>query len=922
MGLPPGTRLGPYEVVSAIGAGGMGEVYKGRDTRLDRLVAIKVLTEQLAADPQFRERFEREARTISRLDHPHICTLHDVGRENGIDFLVMQYLEGETLAERLIKGPLPVDQAIRHGIEIAEALHKAHRAGIVHRDLKPGNIMLTRAGAKLLDFGLAKAGAPAAAGAGASMLPTTPPGLTDQGTILGTFQYMAPEQLEGGEADARTDIFAFGAMLYEMVTGKRAFEGKSQASLIAAILDREPPAISAVQPLAPSSLDHVVATCLAKEPDARWQSAADLARELTWIAQSGKSSGGEALPAAPARAGSRVTWIVAGLLAGLFLGAAAVVFLARTWTVMDTRAPGEVARVLIGVSPAEQLKTGADVAGDLGHLSRTAIAFSPDGRTLVFTAARGDQQQLYARSLGRLEAVPLTGTDGAVNPFFSPDGAWVGFWANGAIRKVPLAGGAPTTVCESPAVFGATWGSDDVIVFAPVRGGLSKVSAAGGSPTALTTLDEKAGEVSHRLPQLLPDGQVVMFTITRTLFPTWDDTQVVVQSLITGERKVVVEGGADARYVSTGHVIYVRRATLMAVPFSLETLSVTGGAVALVDNVMQAANMGNALRDTGAGQVAIADTGALAYVPGGVFSFPDRSLVWVSRSGRVEALPVPPRAYIYPRLSPDGTRVLFSTQGDRNIWIYDISRGTTTKLTTDGRSLAGLWTPDGTRVTYGASISGTENLFWRPADAVSEAERLATSTNQQRAGAWSADGQTLAYVESSGSNDVLALSRAANGKPSPVVQTRFDEYYPEFSPDGRWLAYASNESGRDEVYVQAYPGPGPKVLVSTDGGTAPAWRRDGRELFYVASSQVAAGAVAMRMMAVPIAATDSLRAGRPQSLFEGGFAVTAQTRGYDLTPDGQRFLMVQPMDRPPIVPNQIVMVQNWFAELMQRVPVN
>ena len=630
----------------------------------------------------------------------------------------------------------------------------------------------------------------------------------------------------------------------------------------------------------------------------------------------------EATTAATLPVQSRVRWGAVGLAAGLLAGAAATAVLLQvlTETGGGTR---EIARVLVGVSPADQLRGASDIAGDLGQLSRTAIAFSPDGRTLVFSAVRGDRQQLYARSLDQLEAVPLTGTDGAANPFFSPDGAWVGCWANGAIRKVPLGGGAPTTVCESPAVFGASWGADDIIVFAPQRGGLSRVSAAGGSPAALTTLDEKAGEVSHRLPQLLPDGQAVMFTVTRTLFPTWEDTQVVVQSLVTGERKVVVEGGADARYVSTGQVIYVRRATLMAVPFDLQTLAVGGGAVALVDNVMQAANMGNTARDTGAGQVAIAESGALAYVPGSIFSFPDRSLVWVRRSGQVETLSAPPRVYNYPRLSPDGTRVLFSTQGDRNIWVYDITRGTTTRITVDGRNMGAVWTLDGKRVTYGSSTGGTENLFWRPADAGGAAERLTTSPNQHRASAWSPDGQTLAFVETANDNNqnIVALSTAGNGKLIPVVQTRFDDYYPEFSPDGRWLAYASNESGRDEVYIQAYPGPGPKVLVSIEGGIAPAWRQNGRELYYTAPAQTAGGAT-LRMMVVPITVAGSLRAGRPQALFEGRFLVSANVRGYDITPDGQRFLMVQPMERPPIVPNQIVVVQNWFDELRQRVPVN
>ena len=924
MSLSPGARLGPYEIVSPLGAGGMGEVYKARDARLDRVVAIKVLPAQLASDPAFRDRFDREARTLSQLDHPHICALHDVGHDNGLDYLVMQYLEGETLAERLSRGALPVDLALKYAIEIADALDKAHRAGVVHRDLKPGNIMLTKAGSKLLDFGLAKAAMPAAAG-GVSMLPTTPPGLTVQGTILGTFQYMAPEQLEGLEADARTDIFAFGAVLYEMLTAKQAFHGKSHASLIAAILEHDPPPVSTVQPLTPPALDRVIATCLSKDPDKRWQSAGDLARELTWVATAGGARvGGAQARVAPAARRLRLAWGVAGLVAGLLIGGIATALIVRTSRNSARQAP-EITRVLIAVTPADQLRAAAaDQTASEGHLSRTAMALSPDGRTLVFSAVRGNQQQLYARALDQLQATPIAGTDNGANPFFSPDGRWVGFWADGALKKVSVAGGGVTTVCQTPAMFGASWGQNDLIVFGGAEHGtLWQVSASGGMGKPLTMLDLKRGEVSHRLPQVLPGNQAVIFTVTRTNLPTWDDTDVVVQSLTTGERKMLVEGAADARYLPTGHLVYVRRGTLMAVAFDLQHLTVGGGAATVIGDLMQSANMTNTAYDSGAGQFSISNSGSLAYVQGGMFTFPERLLVWVNRSGGVERLPAPPRAYIVPRLSPDGKQVLVSTQGDRNVWVYDTLRGTTSRLTVDGRNLVAVWTPDGKRVTFGSSTVGTENLFWKPADGSGSAERLTTSPHQHRAAAWSPDGRTLVFVETGDTpdvTDILAISPGANSQPTAVVKTRFTEAYPDFSPDGRWLAYASNESGRSEVYVQPYPGPGPRIPVSAESGTAPRWGAVAKELFYLVPA-VAPG-VTLKMMAVPITIRPTFTAGRPQVLFESPLPITAQVRGYDVTPDGQRFLTTQAIERPPIRPTQMVLVQNWFEELKRQVPPN
>jgi len=542
----------------------------------------------------------------------------------------------------------------------------------------------------------------------------------------------------------------------------------------------------------------------------------------------------------------------------------------------------------------------------------------------VFSAVQGTRQQLYARPLGQLEATPLQGSDGASSPFFSPDGQWIGFWADGALKKVPIGGGGATTLCETPTLFGASWGSNDLIVFANESGGLRQVSAAGGTAVALTQLDIKAGEVSHRLPHILPGNGAVMFTVTRTLLPTWDDTQVVVQPVAGGARTVLMEGAADGRYVPTGHLVYARRGTLNAAPFDLQQLRVTGGgSVTIVPDLMQSANMSNTAIDSGAGQFSVSVSGSLAYVRGGIYVFPERALVWVDRAGKVEALAAPPRAYNYPRLSADGSEILVSTQGDRNVWLYNIVRGTTTRLTVDGRNMAAIWTPDGKRVTFGSSSGGQENLFWKPANGSGSAERLTDSPRLQRASAWSPDGQALAFVEGSAgapnASDVMVLTPNGNRQSHPLFATRFDEQYPEFSPDGRWVAYASNESGRSEVYVAPYPGPGPKVAVSVEGGHSPAWTRNGRELVYL-SPLGPDGSGPFRVTVVSVTTGQTFVSGTPRVLFETPMGLQAAVRGYDITADGARFLMVQPRPRPPITPSRIVLVQHWFDELRRRVP--
>ena len=927
MALNPGTRLGPYEILSLVGAGGMGEVYKARDTRLDRIVAVKILTPAFAADAELRERFDREARAISRFDHPHICALHDVGEQSGTSYLVMQYLEGETLAERVARGPLPIGQALTTAIETASALDRAHRAGIIHRDLKPGNIMLTKSGAKLLDFGLAKSSPPVAAAATGATITATTPNLTVQGAILGTAQYMAPEQIDGREADVRTDIFAFGLVLYEMVAGTRAFSGNTYASLLSSILKDEPRAVCELQPLTPPLLEHIITRCLAKDPDERWQSAGDVAHELQWISQAGARDRGTGRPVPPVRPRARAASAIGMGLMGLAVGSAATLIVARFGTPLSGARSPDVARSLIGITPAERLQAiPADRTTNEGRPSRTSMAWAPDGRSIVFSGSQGDRQQLYVRPLDQLTATPMAGTEGGVAPFFSPNGRWVGFWSSGALKKTPADGKGPaTTICETPEAFGASWGMDDTIIFSRAQLGLWRVSAAGGAAQALATPDAGKGELKYLLPQILPGDRTVMFTVTHTPLPTWEDTEIVAQSLTTGERKTLVQGGADGRYLPSRHLAYMRRGTLMAAPFDLERLEATGGATALIADVMQAANGPQEMFDIGAGQFSVSPSGGLLYLPGGIFPSPERSLVWVDRTGSsVQPLPLPTRAYLSPRLSPEGQRVVVWTQGDRNVWLHDLTRGTMTRLTSEGRNARAIWTPDGKSITYGYASGGNENLVLSPVDGSGPAERLVTSPNLKYASAWSKSDQTLVFVETRSPEtglDIMVMPPSGDRRPRPLLETRFDEAYPDFSPDGRWLAYASNESGRSEVYVRPYPGPGPRQQVSANGGTGPAWSHDGRELFFTTTQTAGGQATLTGMMVAPITLEPTFSAGPPRQLFEGRYGATGGIRSYDVTPDSKRFLMVQQKERPTVAASELIFVQNWLEEVKARVPV-
>jgi serine/threonine-protein kinase len=907
----------------------MGEVYRAIDTRLERSVALKVLPEHLLDDPTRLERLEREARAISSLSHPNICTLYDIGEAAGVRYLVMELVEGDTLAKRLEKGRLPLEEALEHACRIADALDKAHRQGIVHRDLKPGNVILAKSGVKLLDFGLAKLQTKATSESLLSEEVTAERSepLTVSGTIVGTLQYMAPEQVEGQEVDSRADIFALGCVIYEMITGRRAFSGGSPASVIGAILKDEPPPMAELQGLTPASLEHVVRRCLAKDPDERWQSAGDVMRELRWAAEL-------EVPDAPSPR-RRVPWLMAAL--GVLIAASAVAFLAGS---LRTPPPNAVTRALMDVEPGEWLgsTSNAKWTHESSRLSRTALALSPDGRYLVFSAGDDTGSRLYLRAMDETRATPIAGTDGALTPFFSPDGEWIGFWsghrqgprstdlavarqelrrAEGELRKVRGEGGPSMAVGDVPThPIGGSWGADGTIVVGTAVTGILRGPADGGGLEEITVLEDDRSQHLH--PQLLDDGNTLLFTSRRN--GDWEDTRIVAQSLDTGERTVLIENGADARYVPTGHLVFLRLGTLMAVPFDPKRLEVTGSEVVVLESVRQGVNASNGNFHTYSGQFTFSSSGTLVHVPGGIWPDQQSSLVWVDRTGRSEPLTTLPGRFHGPRLSPDGTRVTMFKAGfePSDIWIYEIARGTLSRLTVgEGRELRPAWTPDGACVTFESVDSDGSGISWIAADGSGRAEIL--STIGAAPASWTPDGQVLAFLQpdEAGGRDIWMLP--LKGEPWPFIESAFKDQYPTFSPDGRWLAYASGRSGRSEIYVTPYPGPGPRVQISTDGGIEPAWAPSGRELFF---RELPSGDPLLAMWAVEITTEPSFRASTPRELFRRRQNATLPLRNYDVASDGQRFLMLERANPPVTRGPPLHVTLNWFEELKRLAPAD
>jgi Tol biopolymer transport system component len=878
MTLESGTRLGPYEILAPIGAGGMGEVYRARDTRLERTVAVKVLSDQLSKSEEVRQRFEREAQTISQLSHPHICALYDVGREGETEYLVMEYLEGETLADRLLKGPLPLEQTLRYGVEIADALDKAHRQGIVHRDLKPGNVMLTKSGVKLLDFGLAKAIAPVTPQSGLTSLPTmmgTADNLTQKGTILGTFQYMAPEQLEGKEADARTDIFAFGCVLYEMTTAKKAFAGSSQASLISAIMQNDPPPISSVSPMTPPALDRVVRICLAKDPDDRWQSAHDIAGELKWIAE-GSQAGVPAPMAVVTRRKNRerLAWIgfgIATLLAATF----AVAYLRR--------AP----RLL----PAVRAMLPLPETMFLGELS-----ISPDGTRLAFTASKqGGQPALWIRRLDGSSAQRVPGAENAYFPFWSPDGRFVGFFAEGKLKRVDPTGGAILTICDAQRGVGGTWNRDGTIVFAPVpTSGLYRVPAAGGQPAPVTKLDSSRHETAHRYPQFLPDGRHFLYMAANLSAPANDPANSIRVGSIDGKGdKILLRVASGASYAS-GHLLYVRDGTLLAQEVDLSRLVTKGEPVPIVQRL-------GLYGFQFFWPFSVSENGVIVAAP--ELNNPSR-LLWLDRSGKQIGSVGEPGFIGNPRLSPDGCKLAVDrydpSRDTAEIWIYDTLSGVGTKFAfSPAHDGIPIWSPDGISILFASDrkAKGAHSDLWiKPIDGGKE-RIFAESSDDRGPEDWSRDGRFLSFsvIEARGrrNTQLWFLDTTRERRVVPFATDADIQGNSRFSPEGRWIAYSSNESGRFEVYVRAFPGPGGEWQVSTSGGSFPVWRRDGKELFYLSLDN--------KITAVPVATDGTFRAGSPVSLFSVNPKIFNTV--YDVSSDGSRFLVnSQPADQgsPPL----------------------
>ena len=886
MTLTSGTRLGPYEIVSAIGAGGMGEVYKATDTRLHRTVAIKVLPEHFAESPERRARFELEAKAISKLNHPHICTLYDVGEQDGLDYIVMEYIEGHTLAERLRKGGLGVERALELGVQIIEALDRAHRQGVIHRDLKPANVMLAKSGVKLLDFGLAKQ-APIEIQPD-SDLSTQQKELTREGAIVGTMQYMAPEQLEGKATDARTDIFAFGTAFYEMVTGRTAFQGQNPASLIAAILDRNPPPLSNLHPLTPPILERVIERCLAKDPEERWQSARDLSQHLRWIADGVVTTSRAAAPSSRARPG----WAIASLVA-IVVG----IFVWNSARPSDS-APASARRVEVALPDDQSLAAG----------TFPSLALTPDGTQLIVQTRADGVSQLYRRPLDQFEARPIDGTEGAHTPFTAPNGQWVGFMANAELKKVAIAGGPPLTLCAAPSLSpgspGAAWGPDGTIIFAAGISGLMRVSDTGGTAEALTVPDPDRDEVNHAEPQFLPGGRHVLFTI-RT---SEDDLRVAVLSLETLEWKWLSEIGdaVGARYVPSGHLVFAQSGALWAAPFDVAKHEVTGAAFPLLEDVYT-----RVVADAVVTHFAVSPSGVLSYVSG---QAPEQTVVMVDRAGRASPVLGDSRTYRFPRFSTDGARIALTIESERSdIYVADVERRTLRRLTRSGSNTHPLWTPDGRNVTFASRRPGSDayDVYSVPADESGDVELLMQRKDSQLPSGWSPDGRILAFYEINNetARDVWTAV-LSGGSTAQFARTRSNERVATFSPDGNWLAYVSDESGRDEVYVKRYPGPGAREVISSNGGTEPIWSPSGREIFYRKGNE---------MLAVTVETEPRFIAGAPRVLFDEPFVLAPAAVGrpnYDASPDGQSFVMI----RNESDPRHVHVVLNWLDELRRLDP--
>ena len=891
MSIVPGSRVGPYEVASAIGSGGMGQVFRARDTKLQRDVALKLLPDDFAADSDRLARFQREAQLLASLNHPNIAQIYGLEDSNSTPCIVMELVEGETLDERLNRGPIPVDETIRLAREIADALEAAHDRGIIHRDLKPANIKVTPEGKiKVLDFGLAKAFADTRE-VNVSNSPTMSMVATQQGIILGTAAYMSPEQARGRSVDKRTDVWAFACVVYEMLTARPAFDGSDVSELLASVIKSEP-AWDELPATVPPIVRTFLRRCLEKDPKRRIHDIADVRLAL---------EGAFDVPVVQAMepmAGSKLTgWsraIASSLIAALITGIA-------LWSFMRPERPS-IVRLGVAQGPAP-----------FGTPSPNSdLDISPDGRRIVYASGESaETAQMFVRPLDQLDPILFRGLNWPRNPFISPDGNWVGFFEGSSLKKIAMNGGPPVTICSvagNPR--GASWGPGDVVIFATSESasGLLRVRSSGGEPEVLTKPASEKGEFDHQFPEILPGGQAVLFTI----IPAGgliENAQIAVLDFKTGTQRVLIRGGSNPRYAASGHIVYAVSGTLRAVPFNLGALEVRGDPIPVAERVVVKAG--------GAANFSMADDGSLVYVTGASQSSAERTLVWVDREGREEPINVQPRAYAYPRISPDGTRVALDIRDQENdIWIWEFARRTMTRLTFDRGLNRGIaWTPDSKRLAFSAQRDGTENLYWQSADGTGSAERLSQAKTIEFPQVFTPDGTRLIFEQpDSPPYDLMIVNVKGERKIEPLLTGPLSELNVDLSPDGRWLAYESNESGQTEVYVRPFPDiNGGRWQISTGGGTRPVWAKSGRELFYYA--------VPAKVVAVPIQSGATFVAGTPQTLFEGRYLAPFTGRTYDVSPDGRRFLMIKDARTtdPAAPPPQLVVVLNWFEELKRLV---
>ena len=892
MPLTPGTKLGPYQIESLLGAGGMGEVYRARDTRLDRAVAIKILTQGVADTPEVRQRFEREARAVSSLSHPHICVLYDVGNQDGIEYLVMEHLEGETLAARIAKGSLTTAELLRCASQIADALDKAHRQGIVHRDLKPANVMLTKTGAKLLDFGLAKDEEILQGDPGSS--PTMSRPLTMQGSIVGTIQYMSPEQLEGKPADARSDIFSFGAMLYEMATGRKAFEAKSQASLIAAILKEDPKPLRELQPLTPLALEHVVKACLAKDPDERPQSAHDLKLQLEWmressgISQSQLAQTEQSTEASPSRRKTKTASIIAASALCTLLVAAVIGYVFKPQP-----------------APADRLEFSIPLQNEMSHL-----ALSADGRMLAFVSPdpASGANMVSVQRVGSPGVSVLPGTAGASYPFWSPDDAYVAFFADGKLKKIALSGGAPQILATATSGRGGAWGRRGVIIFsAQAAGWLSKVNADGSNLVPLTDkLFDSSKTVSHRWPVFLPDGEHFLFMTLTFSNNVTDDYRGVYFGSIAGDAKRIAPQAMSNPGYANGHLFYLDdKKSLRAVSLDPGNGTVTGDAQLVTDQV-------GFQPSVYWGAFSVAENGTIVYNPtvGAGLS----ALTWYDRTGKELGRVGEIGVLSNPTLSPDDGRLAVDVADTKanniNIWLSDLKRDTYSRFTFDSsEDVGGVWSRDGSLIAYRSLQSSDTNVFVKqtqglqPPHSIISLKERSRATDDLNPNSWSLDGaQLLCTLQPATGGTQLVLLPTSGGNMTPFLTTKTSETNGQISPDGKWVAYASNESGDWEIYVTTFPTAAGKWQVSQSGGSEPRWRGDGKEIFYIGAGGT--------LTAVPVSTTGTFASGNPAPLFHTQLRAQVSSTDqftYDATKDGQRFLVNRYAKPPQVAPLRIIL---------------